>query len=275
MRHRVLDIPFDVVTLEQARDRVLDAVRSGKTQRHVATPNPEMLLAAQDDLHFAAVLQNAWMNIPDGIGILWAASFVKKYNKKRGFKKFLYALGSLLKIPFSPKSIRTVFPERVTGTDLMQALCNASQPYNVRIFLLGAKPNVLKKTKKTLEEKFSKINIVGTYSGSPRQKDWPEIKKNIDKAKPQLLFVAYGAPQQELWINDHLKELPSVKVAIGVGGAFDYIAGKRLRAPTLLQKSGVEWLLRLLQQPSRIKRIYNAVVRFPLAIILRQYSSRS
>jgi len=269
MRHKVLEIPFDVLTLAQARDKILDALRKQDRQLHVATPNPEMLLDAQINKPFEKVLQGTWLNIPDGIGILWASSFEKAAENKVGFSRALIGLKLLLDVFFRPNKVRAVFKERVTGTDLMQELCNASQPYNIPIFLLGSTSKNLKKTEEILLQRYSKLNIAGKFTGTPNARDWSEIKKRIDKSNAKLLFVAYGAPKQELWINKHLKELTSVKVAIGIGGAFDYIAGKRLRAPTVFQKIGIEWLFRLLQQPSRIRRIYNAAVKFPFKVIFK------
>ena len=95
----------------------------------------------------------------------------------------------------------------------------------------------------------------------------PLFKLQSPKRNQKILFVAYGSPNQELWIAHHLHELKSVKIAMGVGGAFDFLAGERKRAPKWMQRLGLEWLFRLIQEPSRIKRIYNATIKFPLKIL--------
>ncbi len=173
------------------------------------------------------------------------------------------AFKSLINIPFSKKSIYKVIPERVTGVDLLEKLASKTTK---SIFLLGAAPGIAETTKKELEKKYESINIVGYHSGTPRKKDEKEIISMINKAKPKLLFIAYGAPKQEEWIHRNLKKLPSVKLAIGIGGSFDFISGKTKRAPLWMQKTGIEWIFRLIQEPSRISRIYNATIKFPLRV---------
>ena len=146
----------------------------------------------------------------------------------------------------------------------MQQICaNAG---HLKIFLLGAEEGVTEKVKSILEKRHPDIKIVGTFAGSPDTKDDKQITNLINKIAPNVLFIAYGAPAQELWINRNLKRLPSVKLAMGIGGAFDFISGKQKRAPHLMQKLGLEWLYRLFKQPSRIKRIYNATIRFPYEV---------
>ena len=114
------------------------------------------------------------------------------------------------------------------------------------------------------------LRIAGTFSGSPRDEDAEEIIGKIREAKPHLLLAAFGAPEQDLWISEHLKKLPSVRVAMGVGGTFDFLAGKRRRAPKWMRSIGLEWFYRLLREPKRIKRIFNAVVVFPMLVLLHR-----
>ena len=179
----------------------------------------------------------------------------------------LKGIFSLPLLAVHPKFFRKIFPERITGTDLMQSICAMSCEKKIPIFLLGAKPSVAEKAQRALEIRYHGIRIVGTFSGSPSEDDFPAIQAAIAEAQPEILFVAYGSPAQELWIAKHLHELKSVKIAMGVGGAFDFISGVRKRAPAWMQKLGLEWLYRLAQEPSRIKRIWNAAVKFPIKII--------
>ncbi len=142
--------------------------------------------------------------------------------------------------------------ERVTGADLMEKILKLGKH---RIFLLVGKGGVVEK----IAKKFS--NIVGFTE------DIDEAIECINELRPNILFVALGAPKQEKWIHYNIAEIPSVKVAMGVGGAFDFISGKILRAPKFSRKIGLEWLWRLIIQPWRIRRIYNATIKFPWLVI--------
>lgn len=267
LRYELLDVPIDIVTLDQARDRILEAARTPLAQNIVATPNPEILLCAQQNQQLLELLRTAWMNIPDGTGILWASTFQTKSRGRSFARRIFIALTAFAALVVRPSYCRSVFPQRVTGTDLMLEICRSAQPFGLRIFLLGGRPHIVKKTKEQLLRGFPHLNIVGALSGCRHDSGFGEIQRCIEKAQPHILFVAFGAPNQELWIAKHLKKFPSVRVAMGVGGAFDFIAGARFRAPKLFRSLGLEWMVRLLQEPSRIVRIWNAVVRFPLKIL--------
>lgn len=234
----IMGIPFDKVTLETALTLLLEKLADDSTRGFfVATPNPEMLLTAMKNKNFRKILQKADLNIPDGTGIIWAA----KHNG-------------------------TPLPERVTGTDLMHALCHKVSP-DTRIFLLGAARGVAEKAAQKLAEQ-KKMNIVGTWPGSAGKSDDLNLQKIINDARPDLLFVAFGAPAQELWLSRNLPCLRSVKVAMGVGGAFDFISGVRSRAPLWMRRIGLEWLHRLIRQPKRIARIFNATIKFPITFLI-------
>lgn len=266
---KVLDIQFDVCTLSEALNRILDLLKNRRDEgaKQIVTPNPEMLLEAQKNPEFKNILNKAWMSIPDGIGILWASSFQTNLRGRGKAMRLLKAFFSLLALIFYPKSARKIFPQRVSGVDLMSAICSESRENGLGIFLLGAAPGVAEKTKHILEKKFPGIKITGTFAGSPSPTDETHIKNLIQTSKPDILFVAFGAPAQEIWIHKHLPELKSVKIAMGVGGAFDFLAGIKRRAPKLMRILGLEWFFRLIQEPSRIKRIWNAVIKFPCKII--------
>lgn len=266
---KILNVQFDVCTKDEALARILDVLqnRRHESAKQIVTPNPEMLLCAQHDSSFREVLNRSWMSIPDGIGILWASTF-QEITKRSGLIGRLFkGLTSLIGLAFFPRSCRRVFPERITGVDLMESICAVSRDEKIPIFLLGAQAGVAEKVKEILEIRYSGVNIVGTFSGSPEDFDFPAIHALIAETRPEILFVAYGAPAQELWINRHLSKFPSVKIAMGVGGAFDFLSGLKKRSPKWMQKLGLEWMYRLFQEPSRWKRIWNAAVKFPMRVI--------
>lgn len=266
---KILNVQFDVCTKDEALGRILDVLqnRAHESAKQIVTPNPEMLLCAQHDSSFREVLNRSWMSIPDGIGILWASTFQEITKRSGSIDRLFKGLMSLIGLAFFPRSCRRVFPERITGVDLMESICAVSRDGKIPIFLLGAQAGVSEKVKEILEIRYPGVNIVGTFSGSPEDFDFPRIHALIAETKPEILFVAYGAPTQELWISRHLSKFHSVKIAVGVGGAFDFLSGLKKRAPKWMQKLGLEWMYRLFQEPSRWKRIWNAAVKFPMRVI--------
>lgn len=245
-RVKIMAIPFDKITLQQATNKLIEHIESQASQQlFVATPNPEMLLSADKDPEFKKLLQTTDLNIPDGFGII-----------------------------LTSKLTGTPLPERVTGTDLLQKICEQENK-KAKIFLLGAAPGVAETAKKELEKKYKHLQIVGTLSGSPTSNQEAEIRKQINNSQANILFVAFGAPKQEFWIAKNLPHLPNVKVAMGVGGAFDFVAQVRKRAPTWMQKCGMEWLYRLIQEPKRIKRIINATLVFPIKFLVNRDKIKS
>lgn len=264
---RILNVRIDDITLKEATETIIQWAQD-ETQRYVTTPNPEIVLKAQKDPGFLKTLNRADLNIPDGTGILWAAKFLKITEKTTSKAvrviKWLYSLMFTL---IFPPYIRTVIRQRVTGADLMLNVCRHAPKGIVKIFLLGAEEGIADKVSTILTEKYHNIEIVGTHSGSAKIKDEQDIVEKIGNSRANLLFVAFGAPQQEIWIERNLRRMPHLKVAIGVGGTFDFIAGVRKRAPKWMQRLGLEWLYRVIQQPKRLLRIYNAIIKFPVAIL--------
>ncbi|MBI1813047.1 WecB/TagA/CpsF family glycosyltransferase [Candidatus Peregrinibacteria bacterium] len=242
-RVTLLGVPLDPVTTHEAVVRLM-ALLEDPAPHHVATPNSEMLVEAHRNAAFRRVLQHAALNLPDSVGLLFMARFTGQN-----------------------------LPARVTGVDTVHALC-ARLPADHPVFLLGAPPGIAPMAAAALIAKNLELRIVGTFSGSPRSEDAQAMIDRINAASPHLLLVAFGAPAQDLWIADHLKDLPSVRVAMGVGGTFDFLAGERARAPRVFQYLGLEWLWRLVLEPRRWKRIWNAVVVFPL-LVVRHRQNRS
>ncbi len=224
-------------TLTQIRIWV-DAYRSGHAAkcRQISTVNPEFIVDAHHDSGFADTLAQVDLRVPDGIGVLWAANLN----------------GAALH-------------ERVTGSDGIDRISQAAALNGWRVFFLGAAPGVAAHTAIRLRERYPALIISGVYSGSPDPNDWPTIYDYLSATSPDILFVAYGHPNQDIWIHEHIHELP-VAVAIGVGGAFDFIAGITQRAPTWMQHLGFEWLHRLLREPWRWRRMMKLPVFVGLVI---------
>lgn len=260
-RIQIAEVPIDNVTYEQVLHRIDDFVQNDR-KVYLVTANPEIILNASQNEHFLPILKSSEINTADGVGVLWAASYLSSPLPKSSVLQYLQLLGSLAAILVMPGRKHSVLQERVTGSDLLKRIAETSQEKEWKLFLLGASPGVAKKTKEKFKKKFPKVKIVGTFEGTPQLEDEDLICEKINKAEPDILFVAYGSPAQECWIHRNLFKLPSVKVAIGVGGAFDFYGGNIKRAPKWLQKSGLEWLWRLGRQPKRFSRIWRATAVF-------------
>jgi N-acetylglucosaminyldiphosphoundecaprenol N-acetyl-beta-D-mannosaminyltransferase len=222
--HRVLGVRIDCLDMEAALDRI-EAMIPEPRPHMVATVNPEFVMRARADADFAAVLERADLCLADGWGVVWAL-------RRQGCR-----LG-----------------EPVAGADLVPALARRCAARGHSLFLLGAREGVAEEAAHRLQAAAPGLNVVGTHAGSPRPEDDLRTAALVAAARPDLLLVAYGHPQQELWVarNAHRLEVP---VAIGVGGALDYVARRVRRAPAWMRRAGLEWLFRLGRQPWRIRRM--------------------
>lgn len=243
---------LDVNISAFSKEEVLQKTRiffAHEKQHMIFTPNPEMMVKAVSDEYFKQVVNSSDINVCDGMG-LWLALKVKSRK---------------LKVE------NTI--ERITGVDLMLDLCRQASELGKSIYLLGSgSGNVVTRAVEVLREAFPNLKIVGSDKGPGMMEvngqleidpaEQGRVLGHIQEAKPDLLFVAFGMGKQEKWIYENLAKLPSVKIAVGVGGAFDYISGKLPRAPRFMRALGLEWLFRLVRQPGRWKRILNATVKF-------------
>lgn len=234
-RIRLLGVPIDALTAAEATDKILWLLES-EAQHHVMTPNAEMLVHASRSETFRDLLNRSDLNLPDSISLLYAAKWTKQE-----------------------------LPERVTGVDTVERVCRRLPPLH-SVFLLGAAPGIATRAAHELQDRNDRLVIAGTYAGTPREEDASAIVELINRSGAHFLLVAYGAPAQDIWIDRHLKDMPSVRVAMGVGGTFDFIAGKATRAPRWMRDLGFEWFWRLIKEPRRIGRILTAVIVFPFLV---------
>jgi len=237
----ILGIRVDNVTYEQALDHIERFIVEGPAHQ-VNTVNPEFIMAAQGDPGFARILNSSSLNLPDGQGLIWAA-----------------------------RLMGTPLQQRVTGVDTLIMLAQMAARKGYRMYLLGAAEGVADVAARHLHDRFPGLEIVGTYAGSPALQEDEAIVSRISKTRPHLLFVAYGAPHQEKWIARNLPRL-GVPVAMGVGGALDFISGHSKRAPSWLRKLGLEWLHRLVHQPWRWRRMM-ALPRFAWLVLRKRLGS--
>lgn len=212
-----------------------------RSVHQICTVNPEFVIEARRNPAFALALERADLCVPDGMGILWAAQI----------------LGSPLR-------------ERVTGSDGLYLICERAAERGWSVYLLGAAEGVAEKAAAELKRLYPDLRVAGTYSGSPADEDWEAISTRLEQSRPDIVFVAYGHPAQDLWIDRYRGGI-GARVAIGVGGALDFVAGERRRAPRWMQRFGLEWLFRLFQEPRRWRRML-ALPIFALLILRERFN---
>jgi N-acetylglucosaminyldiphosphoundecaprenol N-acetyl-beta-D-mannosaminyltransferase len=218
----------DQLDFEQAADRIRGFVWSGRAHQ-VVTVNLDFLSIAERDAEFRDTINSADLAVADGMPLVWL-------SRLRG----------------------QPLPERVAGVELVEACCDVAVESGRGVFLLGAAPGVAQAAAERLVERHPGLRVVGTYTppmGPLKRKENARIVRMIRDAAPAFLFVALGAPRQDLWIRAHLAEL-NVPVAMGVGCTFDVLAGVSNRAPGWMQSAGLEWAYRLVREPRRLWRRY-------------------
>jgi len=241
MKQEILGVKINKITWEQTLQKIKSFLDS-PNQHYLVTPNPEFLVAAQDDPEFKNILNQADLAVPDGFGLKLAGLY----------------LGRPLR-------------DRITGVDLVNQIAKICQQEKKSVYLYGAQPGIAEKTAQKLVSKYPSLKITGYESGFRTRFYWrlPNflILAKIRRTRPDVLLVALGAPKQEKWIYHNLAKLPSVKLAMGVGGAFDFISGKIKRSPKFMRCLGLEWLWRFGKQPWRLKRILTAIGTFSWLVI--------
>lgn len=204
----------------------------------IFTPNPEQFVLSDNNPQFSKLLDKGTILIPDGIGVVMASKLLGKIHKE------------------------IAVSERITGVDLVQELLKMAEKKKWGVLLLGGKGygnsiHQIESIGLSREKKLSLLWSPGYKDiTNPGKAEEEKVKKLINKEKPDLVFVAFGAPWQEKWIIEHknLLEKNNIKIAIVVGGTFDMLLGKVKRAPVIIRAIGLEWLFRLFQEPWRWRR---------------------
>lgn len=223
MRVNLLGAGIDALGMEESVEQVAGFVRNGQPRR-IMTLNPEFLYRAQFERELLDLVKRADLVTPDGVGIVWAC-----------------------RIAGSP------VPERVTGIDLMLRLVEKAAAEGWRVYLLGGAPGVADEAAEKLRMVYPNLRVAGSHHGYFQENEGIKVAGEINKTKPDLLFVALGAPKQEKWIDRYL-EKTGAAVAVGVGGSLDVLAGRVRRAPRWVRRLRLEWLYRLFREPSRWRR---------------------
>ncbi|MDR6549144.1 WecB/TagA/CpsF family glycosyltransferase [Paenibacillus qinlingensis] len=222
---KVMGVDFPKITLERTIEILSDVIQENRAELfHVITVNPEITMACQKDMSLRSIIDQAGLITADGIGIVMV-------SRLRG--------GNL--------------PERVTGYDTLLKLLDSGNQKKWSFYFLGADPLTSEKACEVIREKYPNLIIAGRHHGFFNSSEEEQIVEEIGMLKPDILVVALGAPYAERWIHQFNTQLHA-KIAIGVGGSLDVIAGKVKETPEIWKRLNLEWLFRLKQQPSRWKR---------------------
>ncbi len=229
-RTRILNVPVDMVDAGEAMGIFRELMKNEECSL-IVTPNSEIIVNASKDPELKSIIEQADLVIPDGIGLVYASR--------------------IMGVPLR---------ERVTGIDFLGAILGYLEETGESIFFLGSKPGdgntlgIAEVAAEKIKEKYRNLKIAGTHHGYFKEPDEPEIVKAINDSGADFLCVAMGSPKQEKFVSRWRNEL-NVKGAIGVGGSLDVWAGTLKRAPEFYRNHGLEWLYRLIQEPSRYKRM--------------------
>lgn len=233
----ILGLNIDKIDKKQVLEKINSFLKDIKPN-YIVTPNPEIILKALDDEELFYIINKADLSIPDGIGIKFAS----------------FILGKKIK--------------RITGSDLTLEILKIAENRNLKVAVLNLK-NGLSSDEEIKEAVIGKYNKIKLEVFSERGDE--DIVTSISGFEPDILFVATGFPYQEKFISKNLNKIKNLKLAIGVGGSFDFVTKKIKRAPKIMRILGLEWFWRLLKQPKRIKRIIRAVFVFPCKFLVWKF----
>ncbi len=227
----IMGIRIDNKSMKESMELIKQKIENDE-QFIIYTPNTEIIMMCHKDEEFMDLINKSHINIPDGIGLIYASK-IRNHPLK----------------------------EKVAGYDLSVNMLKLADENNLKLFVVGGKPGIAEEAMLNVHKKYPNINIVGTqhgyFKGTHLGKNGDDeeliVLDKINKAEPDILFVGFGAKKQEQWI-EYNRDKINAKIIIGNGGTLDGLAGKVKRAPDIFIKLGLEWLYRLINEPKRIKR---------------------
>ncbi len=221
----MLGVPIARINMEAAVARVEEFI-ADRAPHMIVTSDGASIVRAHDDAEYQDIVQHADIVTADGRGVVWMA-----------------------------RVLGLAVTDRVSGVDMMDRLCQIAAEKGYSVYLVGAEPGVAEEAAREMQRRYPALTVAGVQHGYFSPEEEPAVVQAIAAAKPNILFVAFGAPRQEKWIRRH-QEAIGASVAIGVGGSFDVFAGRVARAPLWMQQAGLEWLYRALREPKRLPRLW-------------------
>ena len=225
MRRWLFGCHIDALTMKESLERVERFIQSGRPHQHVVV-NVNKVIMADKDENLRNIINSCDLINCDGMPLVWASRLLGK-----------------------------PLPERVAGIDLFVALVERAAQKGWKVFFLGAKEEIVSKMLEIFTSRHPELQIAGYRNGYWTQEEESSIAEKIALSKPDILFVAISSPKKEYFLNKY-QDMMNVPFTMGVGGSFDVVAGLTRRAPEWMQKSGLEWFFRFLQEPRRMFRRY-------------------
>lgn len=247
-RTRVLGAPVDALTMKAAIERAVELAKDRTALSYVVAINPEKTFALRENAELAQFVEGADLALPDGIGVVWASRLL---NGRK--------------------------IERVPGADLAEAVCARSGAEELNLFFYGAKEEASVAAVEELRRRYPDIRVVGRRNGYVKAEEMDALTQEIADANADVLIVALGSPRQEYWIREFAART-NVGLCLGVGGTLDTFAGTVKRAPLAWQKMNLEWLYRLLKQPSRFwrcRRLFYYAVEVAARFLLKPFARKA
>ena len=245
-RISICGLPVDAITMQETISIIDDAISQKKETIHHVVINAAKVVNAQKDAELKKSIAGCDIINADGQSIVWACRFLN-----------------------SP------IPERVAGIDLMENLVKLSAEKGYKVYLLGAKEEIVKKVASSYQDQYGEQIIAGYRNGYFKKEDELGIAREISNSKADILFVAITSPKKEIFLNAYKREI-NMPFIMGVGGSFDVIAGFVKRAPSWMQKSGLEWLYRVIQEPKRMwKRYLVGNTQFIILILKEKFKKKN
>ena len=232
---KIFGVRIDNFSVAEIKEIVFSILEKNPGQKFVTTLNPEILLKARQDEKYKKILNSAELNVCDGFG-------VKLASRLKGCP----------------------VKSRLAGADLADFILRTGNEKKLSILIIAARNSLSTppEIERAIARKYPDLSVKARYF--PGSQIFPE---NAIITSAEIVFVNFGAPDQERFIFENKKKFPNAKLLIGVGGTFDFLTGKIRRAPEWLRRLGLEWLWRLIQEPRRLRRILNATIIFPLAVL--------
>lgn len=224
-RFPILNTYVNALTLDETVEEVEEIIRCGKPTQHVVI-NASKVILMERDPQLAEIVNSCPLINADGASIIWAA-----------------------------RQLGVPLTERVTGIDLFHELIKRAEKKRYKIYLFGAREEVVVKTKTNLEKNYPELQIVGYRNGYFSDSDEMSIVADMAASGADMMFVAFSSPKKEYWVRKYLDQI-GVPFVMGVGGSFDVVAGATRRAPKWMQNNGLEWLYRFIQEPGRLWKRY-------------------
>ena len=224
-RITILNTTIDVLSVQETINLVEEYVRQ-KEPLHLMGVNADKINELNENERLKQIVNSCGIINADGASVIKASKYLGK-----------------------------PLPERVAGIDLMQSLVKISEEKGYSVYLLGAKQEVVEKTATVLKEQYPKLKLVGFHNGYFKEEDWPSISAELKLHNPDFVFVGITSPMKE-YLIEFLQDDGNKSVFMGVGGSFDVISGNIPRAPRWMQKRGLEWLFRVIQEPRRLFKRY-------------------